>query len=201
MSSFLLWPDLSFVGCSPRPHLSNIQRSVSDSGVVSRDKLMSIPAFAWSHDRFCQGQDWVISLQAWQLMLRWTFNAKHVFKDTSLNSRLRRSESGFPGGGAERRPRRSFLRPLFAVCTSCWSDCSASGAVVGLAAAEDSHAACAAPDHPRLVFWSWMWACLARSMPTGKDQGLKSSVPDTNLSLSESAPCVSGRFRFCPGGT
>jgi hypothetical protein len=45
---------------------------------VSRDKLMAIPAFAWCYDRFCQGQDWVISLQAWQLMLRWTFNAKHA---------------------------------------------------------------------------------------------------------------------------
>ncbi len=43
---------------------------------VSRDKLMAIPAFAWCHDRFCQGQHWVVSLQAWQLMLRWTFNAK-----------------------------------------------------------------------------------------------------------------------------
>jgi hypothetical protein len=45
---------------------------------VSRDKLMSIPVFAWCYDRFCEGQDWVISLQAWQLMRRWSFNAKHA---------------------------------------------------------------------------------------------------------------------------
>ena len=45
---------------------------------VSRDKLMAIPAFAWCYDRFSQGHDWVISLQAWQLMLRWTFKAKHA---------------------------------------------------------------------------------------------------------------------------
>ncbi|WP_193375607.1 hypothetical protein [Bradyrhizobium japonicum] len=45
---------------------------------VSRDKLMSIPVFAWCHDRFCQGQGWVISLQAWQLMRRWSSNAKHA---------------------------------------------------------------------------------------------------------------------------
>jgi hypothetical protein len=45
---------------------------------VSRDKLMSIPVFAWFHDKFCQGQDWVISLQAWQLMRRWSFNAKRA---------------------------------------------------------------------------------------------------------------------------
>ena len=45
---------------------------------VSRDKLMSIPVFAWCYDKFCQGQDWVVSLQAWQLMRRWSFNAKHA---------------------------------------------------------------------------------------------------------------------------
>ncbi len=45
---------------------------------VSRDKLMSIPVFAWCYDKFCQGQDWVISLLAWQLMRRWSFNAKHA---------------------------------------------------------------------------------------------------------------------------
>ncbi|WP_271601648.1 hypothetical protein [Bradyrhizobium sp. CCBAU 45384] len=45
---------------------------------VSRDKLMSIPVFAWCYDRFCQGQDWVASLQAWQLMRRWSSNAKHA---------------------------------------------------------------------------------------------------------------------------
>ena len=47
---------------------------------VSRDKLMSIPVFAWFYDKFCQGQDWVVSLQAWQLMRRWSFNAKHAIQ-------------------------------------------------------------------------------------------------------------------------
>jgi hypothetical protein len=45
---------------------------------VSRDKLMSIPAFAWCYDKFCQGQDWVVALQAWQFMRRWSFVAKHA---------------------------------------------------------------------------------------------------------------------------
>jgi hypothetical protein len=45
---------------------------------VSRDKLMSIPAFAWCYHSFCRGQDWVASLQAWQLMRRWSSNAKHA---------------------------------------------------------------------------------------------------------------------------
>jgi len=47
---------------------------------VSRDKLMSIPVFAWCYDRFCQGQDWVTSLQAWRLMRRWSFDAKHAIQ-------------------------------------------------------------------------------------------------------------------------
>jgi hypothetical protein len=45
---------------------------------VSRDRLMSIPVFAWCYDKFCQGQDWVVALQAWQLMRRWSFVAKHA---------------------------------------------------------------------------------------------------------------------------
>ena len=47
---------------------------------VSRDKLMSIPVFAWCYDKFCQGQDWVVALQAWQLMRRWSFVAKHAIQ-------------------------------------------------------------------------------------------------------------------------
>ena len=47
---------------------------------VSRDKLMSIPAFAWCYDKFCQGQDWVVALQAWQLVRRWSFVAKHAIQ-------------------------------------------------------------------------------------------------------------------------
>ena len=31
---------------------------------LSREKLMSIPAFAWCYDKFCQAQDWVASLRA-----------------------------------------------------------------------------------------------------------------------------------------
>jgi hypothetical protein len=47
---------------------------------VSRDKLMTIPVFAWCYDMVCQGQDWVGSLQAWQLMRRSSFNAKHALQ-------------------------------------------------------------------------------------------------------------------------
>ena len=54
---------------------------------VSRDKLMSIPVFAWCYDKFCQGQDRVISLLAWQLMRRWSFNAKHAVQRYVLEFR------------------------------------------------------------------------------------------------------------------
>lgn len=47
---------------------------------VSRDKLMSIAAFAWCYDRFCQGHDWVASLPAWQIVRRWSFNGKHALQ-------------------------------------------------------------------------------------------------------------------------
>jgi hypothetical protein len=54
---------------------------------VSRDRLMSIPAFAWCYDKFCQGQDWVISLQAWQLMRRSSFTAKRAVQRYVLEFR------------------------------------------------------------------------------------------------------------------
>jgi hypothetical protein len=47
---------------------------------LSRDKLMSIPVFAWCYDKFCQGQDWVAALQAWQLTRRLSFIAKHAIQ-------------------------------------------------------------------------------------------------------------------------
>ena len=63
---------------------------------VSRDKLMSIPVFAWCYDKFRQGQDWVISLQAWQLMRGWSVVAKravqrYVFEFRAVQKRKKLS--------------------------------------------------------------------------------------------------------------
>jgi hypothetical protein len=44
---------------------------------LGREKLISIPAFAWCYDKFCQAQDWVVSLRAWQLARRLSVLAKH----------------------------------------------------------------------------------------------------------------------------
>ncbi len=43
---------------------------------VSRDKLMSIRAFAWCYDKLRQAHDWIKSLEAWRLMRRLSLIAK-----------------------------------------------------------------------------------------------------------------------------
>jgi hypothetical protein len=47
---------------------------------VSRDKLMSIPAFAWCYNKFRGAQDWVESLEAWQLTRRLSLIARHAVR-------------------------------------------------------------------------------------------------------------------------
>src|SRR6266850_474927 len=38
---------------------------------VSRDKLISIPAFAWTYGRYWQAKEWLESFEAWQTARRW----------------------------------------------------------------------------------------------------------------------------------
>jgi hypothetical protein len=45
---------------------------------VSRDKLMSIPAFAWCYDKLRQAREWVESLEGWQLTRRLSLAAKRA---------------------------------------------------------------------------------------------------------------------------
>jgi hypothetical protein len=47
---------------------------------VSRDKLMSIPAFAWTYGKYCQAKDWLESLEAWQTARRWMRLAQYVVR-------------------------------------------------------------------------------------------------------------------------
>ena len=37
---------------------------------ITRDKLMSIPAFAWAHGKVCQAKEWLVSSEAWQAARR-----------------------------------------------------------------------------------------------------------------------------------
>lgn len=46
---------------------------------VSRDKLLSIPAFAWAYGKYSTAKAWLTSLEAWQLALRWSRLARLTF--------------------------------------------------------------------------------------------------------------------------
>jgi hypothetical protein len=37
---------------------------------ISRDKLMSIPAFAWCYEKYRMARDWLESTEAWQMVRR-----------------------------------------------------------------------------------------------------------------------------------
>ena len=51
---------------------------------ISRDKLMSIGAFAWCYDRLCQAREWVESLKGWQLTLRLSLVARRTIRSYVL---------------------------------------------------------------------------------------------------------------------
>jgi hypothetical protein len=54
---------------------------------VSRDKLMSIPAFAWAYRRYRAGKDWVTSAEAWQAVQRWSRVARYAIRSYVLESK------------------------------------------------------------------------------------------------------------------
>jgi hypothetical protein len=47
---------------------------------ISRDKLMSIAAFAWCYDRLSQAREWLESLKAWQLTRRFSLVARRAIR-------------------------------------------------------------------------------------------------------------------------
>jgi hypothetical protein len=47
---------------------------------ISRDKLMSIAAFAWCYDRLRQAREWVESSSVWQLARRWNLLFRHAIR-------------------------------------------------------------------------------------------------------------------------
>jgi hypothetical protein len=63
---------------------------------ISRDKLMSIPAFAWAYGKYRAAMDWVMSLEAWQNARRWTRIAQYRLRRimrASQNSRRLSAQS------------------------------------------------------------------------------------------------------------
>jgi hypothetical protein len=47
---------------------------------VSRDKLISIPAFAWTYGRYLQTKEWLESFEAWQTARRWRCLARYAVR-------------------------------------------------------------------------------------------------------------------------
>ncbi len=45
---------------------------------VSRDKLLSIPAFAWAYGKYSAVKNWLMSFAAWQLVWRWSRIARQA---------------------------------------------------------------------------------------------------------------------------
>jgi len=57
---------------------------------ISKDKLMSIPAFAWGYGKFQQARRWVESLGAWRLVRRIALAAKRAIHRYVLEFRASR---------------------------------------------------------------------------------------------------------------
>ena len=47
---------------------------------VSRDKLMSIPTFAWAYGKYREAKDWLESFEAWQIARRWKRLARYAVR-------------------------------------------------------------------------------------------------------------------------
>jgi hypothetical protein len=61
---------------------------------VSRNKLISIPAFAWTYGRYLQAREWLESFEAWQTARRWRRLARYAVRsyvqDVRSSQRLER---------------------------------------------------------------------------------------------------------------
>jgi hypothetical protein len=60
---------------------------------ISRDKLMSIAAFAWAYGKYCLARDWLESTEAWQIVRRWSRIAQFTIRNTVLELK---ASSGLP---------------------------------------------------------------------------------------------------------
>lgn len=49
---------------------------------LNRDKLMSIPAFAWAYGKYRLVRDWLESTEAWQMVRRWSGIAQSTIRNT-----------------------------------------------------------------------------------------------------------------------
>src|SRR4051812_15622465 len=47
---------------------------------INRDKLLSIPAFAWGYGKYRLAKDWLESTEAWRIVRRWSAIARISFR-------------------------------------------------------------------------------------------------------------------------
>jgi hypothetical protein len=57
---------------------------------LSRDKLMSIAAFAWAYARYRQAMDWLQSFEAWQAARRGARRAHTAFRGLARKAKVLR---------------------------------------------------------------------------------------------------------------
>jgi hypothetical protein len=59
---------------------------------INRDKLMSIPAFAWAYGKYRLAKDWLEATEAWRIVRRWSriaqFTVRNTFADLKAASGL-----------------------------------------------------------------------------------------------------------------
>ena len=60
---------------------------------INRDKLLSIPAFAWTYGKYRLAMDWLESTEAWQMVRRWSRIARFSLRSTLAQLR---ASSGLP---------------------------------------------------------------------------------------------------------
>jgi hypothetical protein len=53
---------------------------------VSRDKLMSIPAFAWAYWKYRAAKDWMTSAEAWRVVRRWSLITQYAIRRFALKT-------------------------------------------------------------------------------------------------------------------
>jgi hypothetical protein len=58
---------------------------------VSRDKLMSIRAFAWAYLKYSAAKDCITSMTAWQVVRRWSLVAQYVIRSYALKLKAAQS--------------------------------------------------------------------------------------------------------------
>jgi hypothetical protein len=60
---------------------------------LNRDKLLTIPAFAWAYRKYRLVMDWLESMEAWQMVRRWSRIARFSIRSTLAQFK---ASSGLP---------------------------------------------------------------------------------------------------------